>query len=145
MRDIPAGESRTIDFNQLLDEVPEDEFDIDEVKEEFKNLITEIASDVRVALELASSERNLKADTTWNPLLTYDTAGTCPSCGDLFPLNRRISNNKVLVGKITKMFAEQINSLPRDWRQKNSEKRLFSRSNREEEVVQNGERTKSRK
>ncbi len=41
-------------FNQLLDEVPEGEFDIDEVKEEFKNLITEIASDVRLALELAS-------------------------------------------------------------------------------------------
>ena len=51
MQDIPAGESRTIDFNQL-GEVPEDEFDIDEVKEEFKNLITEIASDVRLALEL---------------------------------------------------------------------------------------------
>ena len=38
VKNLPAGESRTIDFNQLLDDVPEDEFDIDEVKEEFKNL-----------------------------------------------------------------------------------------------------------
>ena len=145
MQNIPAGESRTIDFNQLLDNPPEDEFDIDEVKEEFKKLITDIATKVRVALELASGEKNLSADTTWNPLLTYDTAGTCPCCGDLFPLNRRISNNKILVRKVTKMFANQIQSLPKDWRQKNSDRKLFSRSAREEEVVQNGERTKIKK
>ena len=30
VKNLPAGESRTIDFNQLLDDVPEDEFDISE-------------------------------------------------------------------------------------------------------------------
>ena len=76
-------QSHTVDLNdllvmnQLLDDVPEDEFDIDELKDEFKKLTSEIALEVRRALELASGEKNLKADTTWNPLLTYDRAGTC--------------------------------------------------------------------
>ena len=65
---------RTIDFNQLLDDVPEDEFDIDEVKEEFKNLITEIA--IRCATCIGTSicrqGQLCRGCTTWNPLLTYD-------------------------------------------------------------------------
>ncbi len=147
MQDIPAGESRTIDFNQLLDNPPEDEFDIDEVKEEFKNLITEIASDVRLALELASGagKVNYVEDATWNPLLTYDRAGTCPSCGESLSLNHRISNNKLLVGKVTKMFNEAIKTLPKEWHQKNSGKKLFSRSDKTEQVVENGERKSIKK
>ena len=87
--DIPAGESRTIDFNQLLNEVPEDEFDIDEVKEEFKNLITEIASDVRLALEQASGAGKEFANRcNLESILTYDRAGTCPSCGRVISLNQ---------------------------------------------------------
>ncbi|MAK26669.1 MAG: hypothetical protein CMA02_05300 [Euryarchaeota archaeon] len=147
MKNIPAGESRTIDFNQLLDDVPEDEFDIDEVKEEFKNLITDIASDVREALVLASGvgKVNYVEDATWNPLLTYDRAGTCPSCGESLSLNHRISNNKLLVGKVTKMFNEAIKSLPNEWHQKNSGKKLFKRSDKNEQVVENGKRESIKK
>ena len=88
---------------------------------------------------------NYVEDATWNPLLTYDRAGTCPSCGESLSLNHRISNNKLLVGKVTKMFNEAIKSLPKEWHQKNSGKKLFKRSDKNEQVVENGKRESIKK
>ena len=141
-------QSHTVDLNdllvmnQLLDDVPEDEFDIDELKDEFKKLTSEIALEVRRALELASGEKNLKADTTWNPLLTYDRAGTCPNCGELFPLNQRISNNKPFLMKVNKMFTNARETLPIKWQKENRGKKLFFWSDVERTVFEQGEMKK---
>ena len=47
--------------------------------------------------------------------------------------------------KVTKMFNEAIKTLPKEWHQKNSGKKLFSRSDKTEEVVENGERKSIKK
>ena len=53
--------------------------DIDEVKDKFRSMTTEIAEVLEKHLVLASSGKNLQTDATWKPILTYDRAGECPS------------------------------------------------------------------
>ncbi len=114
-----------------LAEIPESNvMDIDEVKEDFRKMTSEIAEVVREALVLAASGKRLATDNTWNPLLTYDRAGKCPSCGEHFPLNG-ISNNKDLVKKVRSEFKNIQSNLPVSWVRDNRDNRLFQYSSEE--------------
>jgi hypothetical protein len=121
----------SIDFNELLSDIPESNvMDIDEIKDKFNEMTSEIAEVVREALVLASSGRNLVADATWRPLQIYDRAGKCPKCEGYFPLNQ-ISNNKKLVKLVRSDFAKLRESLPTPWNQENRTVRLFSKEKQE--------------
>ena len=123
-----------------LRDIPESNvMDIDQVKDAFKEMTSEIAEVVREALVEASSGKRLATDNTWNPLITYDRAGQCPSCGEHFPLNR-ISNNKHLVKLVRGEFEHLKNTLPTSWIRDNRDTRLFARSDKTEFVIRNGEK-----
>ena len=117
MKNLESGQTISATFDDILTEVPESNvMDIDEVKDQFGLPTTEIAEVVREALVLASSGKNLQTDATWKPILTYDRAGECPSCGGHFPLNK-ISNNKNLLKIVTVEFNNLKQSLPTSWNQ----------------------------
>ena len=117
LKNLEPGQTISATFDDILTEVPESNvMDIDEVKDQFRSMTTEIAEVVREALVLASSGKNLQTDATWKPILTYDRAGECPSCGGHFPLNK-ISNNKNLLKIVTVEFNNLKQSLPTSWNQ----------------------------
>ena len=108
---LSEGQTISIDFSDLLTDIPESNvMDIDEIKEQFKEMTSKIAEVVREALELASGGKNLVSDATWKPLMHYDRAAICPKCNQYFPFNN-ISNNNKLVKTIRNEFKRaQINS-----------------------------------
>ena len=117
LKNLEPGQTISATFDDILTEVPESNvMDIDEVKDQFRSMTSEIAEVVREALVLASSGKNLQTDATWKPILTYDRAGECPSCGGHFPLNK-ISNNKNLLKIVTVEFNNLKQSLPTSWNQ----------------------------
>ena len=117
LKNLEPGQTISATFDDILTEVPESNvMDIDEVKDQFRSMTTEIAEVVREALVLASSGKNLQTDATWKPILTYDRAGECPSCGGHFPLNK-ISNNRNLLKIVTVEFNNLKQSLPTSWNQ----------------------------
>tara|TARA_B100000212_G_C27382865_1_gene537904 strand:- start:1618 stop:5709 length:4092 start_codon:yes stop_codon:yes gene_type:complete len=125
LKNLKPGQTISATFDDILTEVPESNvMDIDEVKDQFRSMTTEIAEVVREALVLASSGKNLQTDATWKPILTYDRAGQCPSCGGYFPLNK-ISNNRSLLKIVTSEFNKLKQNLPTSWNQKNRQLRLF--------------------
>ena len=125
LKNLEPGQTISATFDDILTEVPESNvMDIDEVKDQFRSMTTEIAEVVREALVLASSGKNLQTDATWNPILTYDRAGKCPSCDGYFPLNK-ISNNSTLLKVVNSEFNNLKQILPTSWNQENRKAKAF--------------------
>jgi len=137
---LGEGQTISIDFSDLLTDIPESNvMDIDEIKEQFKEMTSKIAEVVREALELASGGKNLVSDATWKPLMHYDRAAICPKCNQYFPFNN-ISNNNKLVKTIRSEFKILRNNLPPSWIIENRDTRLFASGDEKIILIRDGEK-----